>query len=174
MGVAGDLLEQARLGDGLVVGHDLGEDARAEPAAHLALPAAAVASPKSDLGAALARDMRAAGSESGAIVRDDEGLSRAEDRQVRHVHPRLRTVPVALAGRDVRDVAGPHRALLVLSRDHPLARGDDEDLIGRVGMQLVPRSVAEGVLVQPEVAGLFADDGLRIHIADEDVARVRS
>jgi len=37
----------------------------------IALPAAAAASPKSDLGAALARDMRAAGSESGAIVRDE-------------------------------------------------------------------------------------------------------
>ena len=80
-------------------------------------------------------------------------------------------MPVALAGRDVRDVAGPHRALLVLSRDHPLARGDDEDLIGRVRMELVPRAVPEGDLVQPEVAGLFADDGLQIHIADEDVAR---
>src|SRR3989440_5601489 len=37
----------------------------------IALPAAAAASPKSDLGAALSRDMRAAGSESGAIVRDE-------------------------------------------------------------------------------------------------------
>src|SRR6266516_466090 len=37
----------------------------------IGLPAAAAASPKSDLGKALARDMRAAGSESGAIVRDE-------------------------------------------------------------------------------------------------------
>src|SRR2546421_7730502 len=37
----------------------------------IALPAAAAASPKSDLGAALSRDMRSAGSESGAIVRDE-------------------------------------------------------------------------------------------------------
>ncbi len=91
---------------------------------------------------------------------------------MRHVRPGLRPVPVALAGRDVRDVARPHRALLVLGRDDPLARGDDEDLIGGVGMELVPRAVPEGVLVQAEVAGLLADDGLRIHIADEDVARV--
>ena len=37
----------------------------------IALPPATAASPKSDLGGALARDMRAAGSESGAIVRDE-------------------------------------------------------------------------------------------------------
>ena len=79
---------------------------------------------------------------------------------MRHVHPGLRPVPVALAGRDVRDVTGPHRALLVLRGNDPLALGHDEDLIGRVRMELVPRAVPEGVLVQPEVAGLLADDGL--------------
>ena len=91
---------------------------------------------------------------------------------MRHVHPRLRAVPVALPGGDVCDVTRPHRALLVLGGDDPLARGHDEDLIGRMGMQLVPRPVAEGVLVQPEVAGLLADDRLGVHVSDEDVTRV--
>ena len=39
-------------------------------AAAATLPAVAAASPESDLGSSLARDMRAAGRDSGAVVRD--------------------------------------------------------------------------------------------------------
>ena len=86
-----------------------------------------------------------------------------------HVRPGLRTVPVTLTGGDVRDVAGAQLPLLVLGGDDAFARGDDEDLVGRVGVQLVPRAGAERDLVQAEISRLVPDDRLRIDGALEDV-----
>jgi len=62
--------------------------------------------------------------------------------------------------------------LLVLGRDDALARGHDEDLVRRVGVELVPGAVAKGVFVQVEVTRLVADDRLGVHRAEEDVAGV--
>ena len=90
-----------------------------------------------------------------------------------HVLPRAGAVPVALAGGDEREVAGRDLVLLALGRDDPLARGDEEHLIRLVGVELVPRAVSEGDLVEPERRARLTERILRLDLADEDLAGVR-
>jgi len=79
---------------------------------------------------------------------------------------------VTLAGRDVYDIADPDLTLLVLGRDDPVARRHDEDLVGRVRVQLVPGTVTKGMFGQAQIASLVADHRLGVDRADEDVGRV--
>src|SRR5512133_418209 len=102
----------------------------------------------------------------------DGGLAVGEDRPVRHVASRLRTVPVLGVRRDERDVAGYDRPLLALVGHDPLTFGDHEDLVARVHMPLVRRAVPEVHLGQPQVAAdVVPHRGLHVDVATEDRIR---
>src|SRR6267143_5296385 len=106
------------------------------------------------------------------VLLGDGGLAWSKDREVRHVAPGLRAVPMLRVLRDEGDIADAHHTLLFLIRDDALALRDDEHLIRRVQVPLVARAAAEVHLGHAEVvAHVVADERLVIDVALEDRIR---
>src|SRR5438105_2390627 len=73
----------------------------------------------------------------------------------------LSAMPMALTGRDMRDIAHVDLALFVLRRHHAGARGHDQDLVAAMGVPARRATLAEiydAAVVVRGIAGL--DDGL--------------
>ena len=66
------------------------------------------------------------------------------------------------------DVTDCDVVALVIGREQTLAFGDDQDLIARVDVRLVHRTLLEMHFGKPQIAALLADGRLVVDLPDED------